>query len=72
MYKIAEYKGAMARRCAKDKTPCGMGLPPGLSDRTETIIIQGSSLSDPGEDFTRMMAFDNEGVRLATITINGY
>jgi hypothetical protein len=72
MHKIAEYKGAMARRCAQEKAPFGMGLGEGLATRTEAVIIYGSSFTDPGEDFTRMVAFDNEGVKLATITLNGY
>jgi hypothetical protein len=72
MYKVAEYIGAEARRFAKDKAPLGMGLGGGLADRAETIVIHGSSFDDPGEDFTKMVAFDNEGVKLATITLNGY
>jgi hypothetical protein len=72
MHKIAEYKGKMARRCAREKAPYGMGLGEGLSNRAEEIIIYGSSFTDPGEDFTRMVAFDSNGVKLATITLNGY
>ncbi len=72
MHEIARYKGAMARRCAQEKAPYGMGLAEGLSGRAEAVIIYGSSISDPGEDFTRMVAFDSKGIKLATITLNGY
>lgn len=72
MYKIAEYKGATARRCAQKKAPYGMGLSEGLSGRAEAVIIYGSSFDDPGEDFTRLVAFSKEGVKLATITLNGF
>ena len=47
MNKIAEYKGAMARRCAQEKAPFGMGLAEGLATRTEAVIIYGSSFADP-------------------------
>lgn len=72
MYKVAEYTGPAARRVAKDKAPLGMGLGDGFADRTERVVIHGSSFNDPGEDFTQMVAFDNDGVKLATITLNGY
>jgi hypothetical protein len=72
MHKIAEYKGPTARKYAKEKAPYGMGLGEGLADRAEAIIIYGSSFDDPGDDFTRMVAFDAEGIKLATITLEGY
>jgi hypothetical protein len=72
MHEIARYKGVMARRCAKEKSPYGMGLGEGLSSRAEAVIIYGSGFADPGEDFTRMVAFDKEGIKLATITLHGY
>jgi len=72
MYKVAEYTGSDARKCAREKAPLGMGLGEGFAGRTETVIIYGSSFTDPGDDFTRMVAFDSEGVKLATITLPGY
>ena len=72
MYKVAEYIGAHAKRCAGEKAPFGMGLNEGLSARAEAVVVYGSSFDDPGNDFTRMVAFDSEGVKLATITLEGY
>lgn len=72
MHKIAEYKGTMARRCAQEKAPYGMGLGEGLANRADAVIIYGSSFADPGDDFTRMVAFDSKGIKLATITLEGY
>ena len=72
MYKVAEYTGPEARKCAREKAPFGMGLGEGLADRAEAVVVYGSSFTDPGDDFTRMVAFDAEGVKLATITLEGY
>lgn len=72
MYKVAEYTGPEARECAKEKVPFGMGLGEVLADRAEAVIIYGSSMTDPGDDFTKMVAFDREGIKLATITLPGY
>jgi hypothetical protein len=72
MHKIAEYKGPAANRVAKERAPYGMGLAGRLADRAETIIIWGSSFNDPGDDFTRMEAWDIEGIKLASITLEGY
>ena len=49
-----------------------MGLGEVLADRAEAVIIYGSSMTDPGDDFTKMVAFDREGIKLATITLPGY
>ena len=72
MYKIAEYKGPTAKKYAKERAPYGMGLSEGLSERADAVIVWGSTFEDPGEDFTRMVAWDAEGIKLATITIEGY
>lgn len=72
MYKVAEHIGPAARKCAREKVPFGMGLGEGLANRAEAVIVYGSSFSDPGDDFTKMVAFDSEGVKLATITLPGY
>lgn len=72
MYKIAEYIGEDARRCAMEKIPLGMGLKEGLAGRVHVVLIYGSSFEDPGEDSTTMVAFDSKNIKLATITLPGY
>lgn len=72
MYKIAEYIGDDAKRFAADDKPFGMGLGEGLTKRVHAILVYGSSFSDPGPDKTTMVAFDDDNIKLATITVDGY
>ena len=72
MYKVAEYTGEDATHYAERKSPLGMGLKDELSQKVNTVIIYGSSFMDPRQDFTRLVALDNKGIKLATVTIDGY
>ena len=71
MYKVEESFGEQAR---KNATNCmlGMGLAKDIADKVEKLEVWGTSFSDPGPDYTEMVAYDAEGTKLATVRREGY
>ena len=72
MYTVAEYTGQDAIRYATQSPPYGMGLAGEAAKSAKSVIVYGSSFSDPGEDFTRWVALNGSGTILSTVTIEGY
>jgi hypothetical protein len=69
---ISRSTGADARTQAAERPPFGPGFPPDLVARTEALTITGSSINDPGGDWTAFTISDTAGAVLGTRRINGY
>jgi|TARA_B100001971_G_C17644081_1_gene264805 hypothetical protein len=71
MYKVEESFGEQAKKDAASR-PFGMGLAKDIADKVEKLEVWGTSFSDPGPDYTEMVAYDAEGTKLATVRHAGY
>jgi hypothetical protein len=79
MYLIEEWKGSDARLQVDSrnlwqpsKRASGHFPTTETRDKVETLRLWGSSFFDPGEDFTRWVGLDSEGIPLFEITEPGY
>ena len=71
MYKVEESFGKQAKKNAAD-WPFGMGLSKDMAEKVEKLEVWGTSLTDPGPDYTDMIAFDADGNKLAHVRQEGY
>ncbi len=71
MYKVEESFGKQAKKDA-DNSIFGMGLSKDIVDKVEKVEVWGTSFSDPGPDYTEMIAYDAEGNKLALVRQEGY
>jgi len=68
---IERYEGATAQK----KAQASGWLEPDMGNvapRTDRLELIGSNFNDPGPDYCRWIAYDDQGHVLSTKTIDGY
>lgn len=69
---IDTKEGEAARKAAALSPPFGPGFSSEQTEKTEKMVVTGSSVNDPGDDWCEFEIFDAEGVSLAKKRIAGY
>jgi hypothetical protein len=67
-----KFEGGRARKQAAAPPPFGPAFCPEIVERTETLEIHGSEVSDTGPDYCEFRAINAEGTIIGTKRINGY
>jgi len=71
-YLIATHSGGAAREAAEEKPPFGPGFSAEIVQHLEKLEVWGSSLNDPGEDWTEFQAINGAGKMIACKREAGY
>jgi hypothetical protein len=57
---------------ATARRPAGPDFPKADAQRAAVLVVEASSFSDPGPDFTRWQLLDADGAEVAATVIPGY
>lgn len=72
VYEYARYTGQRAQEVAQAPIPMGMGLSPEKARRVETLVVWATDVSEPGPDYTELVAYDETGEEVGRKRLEGY
>lgn len=71
-YEIGRHTGEQLKIRASRRPPLGPGFSSEAIDKASELVVTGSSLNDPGNDWTEFKLMDSSGALIESKTLSGF